>query len=64
MATVTPKDAVVRLIVMVMTTDSDLVCDVATKEMIEIAKKHLTIEDMQHCKALAEVELILSGKQL
>ena len=64
MATVTPKDAVVRLIVMVMTTDSDLVCDVATKEMIEIAKKYLTIEDMQHCKALAEVELILSGKQL
>lgn len=64
MEKVTPKDAVVRLIVMVMTTDSDLVCDVATKEMIEIAKKYLTIEDMQHCKALAEVELILSGKQL
>ena len=64
METVTPKDAVVRLIVMVMTTDSDLVCDVATKEMIEIAKKYLTIKDMQHCKALAEVELILSGKQL
>ena len=64
MATVTPKDAVVRLIVMVMTTDSDLVCDVATKEMIAIAKKYLTIEDMQPCKALAEVELILSGKQL
>ena len=64
MEKVTPKDAVVRLIVMVMTTYSDLVCDVATKEMIEIAKKYLTIADMQHCKALAEVELILSGKQL
>jgi len=64
METVTPKDAVVRLLVTAITAEDEATRDVASKELVRIAKESLTVDAMEHCIALAEVELILSGKQL